>query len=65
LLARLRRTLKETAGLPESLSASATVRDARAYLAIEDTLPASTAAIAIDAGLRTPGIIAVQARVGE
>jgi hypothetical protein len=65
LLARLRRTLKETAGLPESLSASATVRDARAYLAIEDTLPASTAASAIDAGLRTPGIIAVQARVGE
>ncbi len=29
LLARLRRTLKETAGLPEAISASATVRDAR------------------------------------
>jgi hypothetical protein len=64
LLARLRRTLQETAGIPESLSATATVRDARASLAIEDTLPASTAASAIDAGLRTPGIIAVQARFG-
>jgi hypothetical protein len=64
LLARLRRTLKETAGIPESVSNAATVRDARAYLAIESTLPASTAASAIDAGLRTPGIIAVQARVG-
>jgi hypothetical protein len=63
LLARLRRTLKEIAGLPEAISASATVRDARAYLSIEDGLSASTAASAIDAGLRTPGIIAVQARV--
>lgn len=65
LLARLRRTLKETAGIPEALSASATVRDARAYLAIEYTLSASTAASAIDAGLRTPGIIAVQVRFGS
>ncbi len=62
LLARLRRTLKETAGIPESLSATATVRDARGYLTIEGTLPASNAASAIDAGLRTPGIIAVQVR---
>ena len=65
LLARLRRTLKETAGIPEALSASATVRDARAYLVIERTLSASTAASAIDAGLRTPGIIAVQVRFGS
>lgn len=65
LLARLRRTLKETTGIPESLAARATVRDARAFIAIEDTLPASSAANAIDAGLRTPGIIAVQARVGK
>ncbi len=64
LLARLRRTLKETAGIPESLSATATVRDARAYLSDRGTLPASTAASAIDAGLRTPGIIAVQVRFG-
>jgi hypothetical protein len=62
LLARLRSTLKETAGVPESVSAGATVRDARAFIEIEDTLSASTAASAIDAGLRTPGIIAVQAR---
>jgi len=59
----LRRALKETAGVPESVSAGATVRDARASLEI-DSLPAVTAASAIDAGLRTPGIIAVEARTG-
>ncbi len=64
LLARLRRSLKETAGVPESVSAGATVRDAKAFLEI-DSLPAMTAASAIDAGLRTPGIIAVQARTGQ
>jgi hypothetical protein len=64
LLARLRRALKETAGVPESVSADATVRDARAFLKIDNSLPAATAASAIDAGLRTPGIIAVQARTG-
>lgn len=64
LLARLRQTLKETAGIPDTLSAAATVRDAKAFMAIESTLPASTAASAIDAGLRTPGIVAVQARIG-
>jgi hypothetical protein len=63
LLARLRRALKETAGVPESVSADATVRDARASLEI-DSLPAMTVANAIDAGLRTPGIIAVEARTG-
>jgi hypothetical protein len=65
LLARLRRSLKETAGVPESVSAGATVRDAKAFLEIDDSLPAATAASAIDAGLRTPGIIAVQARTGQ
>jgi hypothetical protein len=64
LLARLRSSLKETPGVPESVSAGATVRDARAFLQI-DSLPAATAASAIDAGLRTPGIIAVQARTGQ
>jgi hypothetical protein len=64
LLARLRRSLKETAGVPESISAGATVRDAKAFLEIE-SLPAMTAASAIDAGLRTPGIIAVEARTGQ
>jgi hypothetical protein len=63
LLARLRRALKETYGVPDSVSAGATVRDARASLEI-DSLPAVTAASAIDAGLRTPGIIAVEARTG-
>jgi hypothetical protein len=63
LLARLRHALKETYGVPDSVSASATVRDARASLEI-DSLPAVTAASAIDAGLRTPGIIAVEARTG-
>jgi len=65
LLARLRRSLKETAGVPESVSANATVRDARAFLEIDDSLLPATAARAIDAGLRTPGIIAVQARTGQ
>ena len=64
LLARLRRSLKETAGVPESVSAGATVRDAKAFLEIE-SLTAMTAASAIDAGLRTPGIIAVEARTGQ
>jgi hypothetical protein len=65
LLARLRHALKETVGVPESVSAGATVRDARAFLEIDDSVPAATAASAIDAGLRTPGIIAVQARTGQ
>jgi hypothetical protein len=65
LLARLRRSLKETPDVPESVSAGATVRDAKAFLKIDDALPARTAASAIDAGLRTPGIIAVQARTGQ
>lgn len=65
LLARLRRSLRETTGVPESVSAGATVRDAKAFLEIDDSLPAAIAASAIDAGLRTPGIIAVQARTGQ
>ena len=65
LLARLRRSLRETTGVPESVSAGATVRDAKAFLEIDDSLPAAIAASAIDAGLRTPGIIAVQARTGN
>jgi hypothetical protein len=64
LLARLRRSLKQTTGVPESVSAAATVREAKAFLEI-DSLPAITAASAIDAGLRTPGIIAVEARTGQ
>jgi hypothetical protein len=64
LLARLRRALKE-AGAPESVSAGATVREARAFLEIDASLPAVTAASAIDAGLRTPGIIAVQVRTAR
>ena len=63
LLGRLRRTLKETDGIPDSLSATATVRDAKAFLNIDDTLPAPTAARAIDAALRTRGVNAVQARI--
>lgn len=64
LLARLRSTLNETPGLPDSVSTTATVRDAEAFLTIEDRLPASTAARVINAALRTAGIIAVQARIG-
>jgi hypothetical protein len=63
LLGRLRRALKETDGIPDSLSATATVRDAKAFLKIDDTLPAQTAARAIDAALQTPGVNAVQARI--
>ena len=63
LLGRLRYALKETAGIPDSLSASATVRDAKAFLTIGDSLSASEAARAIDAALRTPGVNAVQARI--
>ena len=63
LLGRLRNALKETAGIPDSLSASATVRDAKAFLTIDDSLSASEAARAIDAALRTPGLNAVQTRI--
>ena len=63
LLGRLRYALKETAGIPDSLSATATVRDAKAFLTIDDALSASEAARAIDAALRTPGVNAVQARI--
>jgi hypothetical protein len=65
LLARLRRALKGTGGVPESVAAGATVREARAFLEIDDSVPAVTAASAIEAGLRTPGIIAVQARTAQ
>jgi hypothetical protein len=63
LLGRLRHALKETEGIPDSLSATATVRDAKAFLKIDDTVSAPTAARAIDAALRTPGVNAVQARI--
>ena len=63
LLGRLRNALKETAGIPDSLSASATVRDAKAFLTIDDSLSAFDAARAIDAALRTPGVDAVQVRI--
>jgi hypothetical protein len=63
LLGRLRQALKETASIPDSLSATATVRDARAFLTIDDGLSASEAARAIDAALRTPGVNSVQARI--
>jgi hypothetical protein len=63
LLGRLRRALKETDGIPDSLLATATVRDAKAFLKIDDALPAPAAARAIDAALRTPGVNAVQARI--
>ena len=63
LLGRLRRALKEAVGIPESVYESATVRGAKAVLNIDDTLPAPTAARAIDAALRTPGVNAVQARI--
>ncbi|HEY5814563.1 MAG TPA: hypothetical protein VIT23_18150 [Terrimicrobiaceae bacterium] len=63
LLARLRRTLKETSSLPDSLSATATVRDGKAVLTIDSTLSVPAGARAIDAALRTPGIIAVQAGI--
>jgi hypothetical protein len=63
LLGRLRLALKETEGIPDSLSATATVRDAKAFLTIEGSLPAPEAARAINAALRTPGVNAVQARI--
>jgi hypothetical protein len=63
LLGRLRRALKEAKGIPDSVSATATIRDAKAVLNIDETLPAPTAARAIDAALRTQGINAVQARI--
>jgi hypothetical protein len=55
LLARVRHALKEIQGIPDSLSATATVRDAKAVLTIDDSLTAPEAARAIDAALRTPG----------
>jgi hypothetical protein len=63
LLGRLRRALKEAANIPNSIYDTATVRDARAVLKIDDTLSAPAAARAIDAALMTPGVHAVQARI--
>jgi hypothetical protein len=63
LLGRLRYALKQTEGIPDSLSATVTVRDAKAFLIIDGSLSASEAARAIDAALRTPGVNAVQARI--
>lgn len=63
LLGRLRRALKDADGIPDSVFATVTVRDAKAFLSLEETVPASTAARAIDAALRTPGINSVQVRI--
>ena len=63
LLGRLRRALKEAADIPNSIYDSATVRDARAVLRIDEALSAPAAARAIDAALMTPGVHAVRARI--
>ena len=63
LLGRLRRALKEAADIPNSIYDTATVRDAKAVLKIDETLSAPAAARAIDAALLTPGVHAVQARI--
>jgi hypothetical protein len=60
VLNRLRGQLKKVAGLPETVVGSATVQGARAYLKINDEIPAELAARAIDSALKTDGVSIVQ-----
>ncbi len=62
-LGRLRRQLKHVRGLPADIPGSATVREARVYLILEDGVGIVPAAGAIDAALKTQGVTAVHARI--
>lgn len=62
-LARLRKQLKNVDGLPASVSASAIVRNATAYLKLDHELAAETSARAIDSALKTDDIGAVHAQL--
>lgn len=62
-LGRLRRQLKQVKSLPESVFASATIGDGKAFLTLDDGVPSEPAAEAIDAALKTDGVIAVHAKL--
>lgn len=62
-LARLRRQLNSVDGLPAAVSATATVRNATAYIKLNEELPAETSARAIDSALKTGDIGAVYAHL--
>ncbi len=59
-LGRLRGELRDVEGLPASAVTAVTVRDTRAYLKLSKSLPPDVVARAIDAALRTEGILSVQ-----
>jgi len=63
ILGRLRRQLKQVKALPDDVLSSATIRDARAYLMLDDGIAILPAAGAIDAALKTAGVAAVHARI--
>gem|GEM_PF-1803760 len=63
ILGRLRRQLKQVKALPDDVLSSATIRDARAYLVLDDGIALLPAAGAIDAALKTAGVAAVHARI--
>lgn len=62
-LGRLRRQLKQVKSLPENVYSSATIGDGKAYLTLDDGTPCEPAAEAIDAALKTDGVIAVHAKL--
>lgn len=62
-LGRLRRQLKQIPNLPASVSASARVNGARAYLNLPEDISCEAAAEAVDAALKTEGTSAVHARL--
>jgi hypothetical protein len=63
ILGQLRRQLKQVRNLPDSIYASATVNNARAFLVIDGDIPCAPAADAINAALKADGVTTVQARL--
>ncbi len=62
-LANLRLRLKDVKDLPDCIANTATVRDATAFLKLEEDLPVTSGANAIEAALKAKGIVAVRARI--
>lgn len=62
-LANLRVRLKDVKDLPDCIASTATVRDATAFLKLEEDLPVTAGANAIEAALKAKGIVAVRARI--
>ncbi len=62
-LANLRQRLKDVKDLPDCVSNTATVRDATAFLRLEEDIPVTSGANAIEAALKAKGVVAVKARI--